>query len=144
MIEQTLERIAVALERLAAMHAPVAPSETKTTDISDAAAKKAAQAAKVKAAAEKAAADKAAAEAVTTTTKQQDAEDTLPYDVLRANVIKLAACGSAGNAAAVKVLGEFKVKKASEAPATQWSAMNDRMLEEYAAINAPPAAESFA
>jgi hypothetical protein len=71
-------------------------------------------------------------------------EAPLPYDILRANVIKLAALGSAGNAAAVKVLTEFGVKKASEAPDSKWGAMNDRILEEYAAINAPPAAEDFA
>ncbi len=131
-LEQTLERIAAALEKLAIVHAPAAtvaavndavkPAVAETgkavNEVADAAAKKAAAA--------------------------DQGTDTLSYDILRANVIKLAACGSAGNAAAVKVLAEFKVKKASEAPATEWSAMNDRILEEYAAINAPPAAESFA
>lgn len=68
-------------------------------------------------------------------------EPTFDYEVLKAAVIQLASTGAPGKAATMGVLSEFKVARASEAPASQWEAIHKRILEEQVKLTAPATTE---
>lgn len=87
---------------------------------------------------EAASAAAATAAAAKAETKPKAAEP-FDYDKLKAAVVELANLSADGKAAAVAILGEHNVKKASDAPAEQWPAMYEKVTAKLEALKAPAA-----